>query len=118
MVTPKGTETVDLGHGVRRLADRYEIQGVQGPGERLWKGRIEVWLARDPAGTPLKILIERGWASVMLALKPTSAKDVPDAPVPGDPGDPMTARPSVAMEKLEPETNHESTPLQPPPFDA
>jgi hypothetical protein len=75
VVTPLGTETIDLGRGVRRLADHYQIEGVQGPGERLWKGRIEVWLARDEAATPLKILIERGWASVLLALKPAPASD-------------------------------------------
>ena len=52
------------------VAQHYAIEGVAGAGERLWKGRIEVWLARDAAGSPLQILIERGWASVLLVQNP------------------------------------------------
>ena len=74
-VTPLGAENVELENGTRPLGDHYAIEGVSGAGERLWKGRIEVWLARDASGSPLQILIERGWASVLLVRKSQSEKE-------------------------------------------
>jgi hypothetical protein len=69
-VTPLGSENLVLLKGsARPLTDRYAIEGIAAPGERLWKGRIELWLARDERATPLQILIERGWASVLLQLE-------------------------------------------------
>lgn len=77
-VTPLGWENIELANGARPLAEHYTIEGVAGAGERLWKGRIEVWLARDAAGSPLQILIERGWASVLLVQNPQSeAREAP-----------------------------------------
>jgi hypothetical protein len=80
-VTPLGSENLVLLKGsARPLTDRYAIEGVAGPGERLWKGRIELWLARDERATPLQILIERGWASVLLQLEDPPAPSSPPPP--------------------------------------
>ena len=49
---------------------RFEIRGVQLPGRRVWKGGIDLWLAEDPASTPLEIRVERSLASVVLTLDP------------------------------------------------
>jgi hypothetical protein len=47
---------------------RYSIIGVVRPGERLWKGSLDLWLTQDEAATPVEILVERGWAAVRLKL--------------------------------------------------
>jgi hypothetical protein len=41
-------------------------------GERFWKGGLELWLAQDPARTPVAIQVERGFANVRLELLPES----------------------------------------------
>jgi len=48
---------------------RYSIVGVQKPGERLWKGSLDLWLTQDAQSTPVEILVERGWAAVRLRLE-------------------------------------------------
>lgn len=47
---------------------RYSIQGVEVPGQRRWKGRLELWLADDGIGTPVEIVVDRGFASLQLLL--------------------------------------------------
>ena len=48
--------------GGRTVATRtFSVEGVKRPGERLWKGRLDVVLAQDEAVTPLEIaLVQRG----------------------------------------------------------
>ena len=46
----------------------YSVVGVETPGERPWRGRLDLWLAEDEAATPVEILIERSWAGVKLEL--------------------------------------------------
>lgn len=48
----------------------YSIRGVEVPGERFWKGRLDLWLADDEASTPVEMRVERGWAGVKLELAP------------------------------------------------
>ncbi len=48
---------------------RYSIVGVERPGERLWKGSLDLWLTQDEQATPVEILVERGWAAVRLRLE-------------------------------------------------
>lgn len=55
--------------GERVVAVRhYRIQGIDKPNERFWKGRLELWLAQDPAATPVEIAVERSLANVHLVL--------------------------------------------------
>ena len=50
------------------VARRYSIQGVVVPGQRRWKGRLDLWLADDGIATPVEIVVDRGFASVQLLL--------------------------------------------------
>lgn len=68
VVIPRGTET-------RKLAGRsiktrhYQIRGVEVPGRRKWKGKMDLWLATDEAATPVEINISRNLADVRMELK-------------------------------------------------
>ncbi len=65
---------VPLGLEDRKLAGRQvearhlSIRGVEKPGERHWKGKLDIWLATDPEATPLEIRIERRGAGLHLEL--------------------------------------------------
>jgi hypothetical protein len=52
------------------LADHYRIRGVRAPGERYWKGGLDLWLAKNEQATPVRIQVERGFANVRLELLP------------------------------------------------
>lgn len=54
----------------RRVSVRpYSIRGVDLPDRRFWKGRLEIWLADDAQATPVRIVVDRGWARVRLDLR-------------------------------------------------
>jgi hypothetical protein len=52
------------------VADHYRIRGVKTPGQRYWKGGLDLWLAKDELATPVRIQVERGFANVRLELLP------------------------------------------------
>jgi hypothetical protein len=68
-VVPKGDE-------VRIIADRkvetrhYAIRGRDLPDRRKWTAKVDFWLAKDSAATPVEIQISRRLADVRLELKP------------------------------------------------
>lgn len=68
VVIPRGNETKTLTGG--KIETRhYAIRGVDIPGRRKWKGKLDLWLAKDPAATPVEILISRNLADVRMELK-------------------------------------------------
>ena len=67
-VVPRSLEQRKLA-GRRVPVRRYSIVGVERPGERLWKGSLDLWLTEDEQATPVEILVERGWAAVRLRLE-------------------------------------------------
>jgi hypothetical protein len=68
-VVPKGDE-------VRIIADRkvetrhYAIRGRDLPDRRKWTAKVDFWLAKDSAATPVEIQISRRLADVRLELRP------------------------------------------------
>ncbi|MCZ7652642.1 MAG: DUF3108 domain-containing protein [Thermoanaerobaculia bacterium] len=63
------------GESRRRLLDGrpvevrvYSIRGLSRPNRRTWKGRVDLWLADDPASTPVEIRVQRTFATVVLSL--------------------------------------------------
>jgi hypothetical protein len=80
-VLPHGRTTKRIGG--REIPVRHlVVSGVEQPGRRFWKGGLELWLADDPAATPVEILVTRSAARVRLSLlaapalaaKPTQAR--------------------------------------------
>jgi hypothetical protein len=62
IVVPAGTFT----------AQHYRVRGVRTPGQRYWKGGLDIWLAQDAEATPVQIQVERGFARVRLELLPAT----------------------------------------------
>jgi hypothetical protein len=69
VVIPQGTETRTLKDGKKVAVQKFSIRGIDVPDRRRWKGRLDLWLARDEAATPVEILISRNLADVHLELK-------------------------------------------------
>lgn len=69
VVIPLGDETRKLQGGKKVAVRHYSIRGVELPGRRRWKGKLDLWLARDAAATPVEILISRNLADVHMELK-------------------------------------------------
>ncbi len=67
VVIPLGIENRQLPHG-KVKARHYSIRGVNVPGERKWKGKLDLWLATNEAATPVEILISRNMADVRMEL--------------------------------------------------
>lgn len=67
VVIPLGIETRQLPHG-KVKARHYSIRGVNVPGERKWKGKLDLWLATNEAATPVEIVISRNMADVRMEL--------------------------------------------------
>ncbi len=67
-IVPLGVE-MDGFDGERIAVDHYAVRGVDVPGERSWKGSLEVWLTRDEAAVPVQIVFrhERGKVRLRLA---------------------------------------------------
>ncbi len=68
VVIPKGLEKRKVS-GRTLEARRYSIRGVELPDRRKWKGKLDLWLARDEAATPVQIVISRNLADVHMELK-------------------------------------------------
>ena len=69
VVSKVATEPVTVPAG-NFVADHYRIRGVKTPGQRYWKGGLDLWLAKDEPATPVRIQVERGFANVRLELLP------------------------------------------------
>jgi hypothetical protein len=67
VVIPLGIESRRLPGG-KIAARHFSIRGVQVPGERRWKGKLDLWLTPDEAATPVEILISRNLADVRMEL--------------------------------------------------
>ena len=68
VVVPRETAIRNLS-GTKIQARHYQIRGVQLPDRRKWKGKLDLWLANDPAATPVEIVISRNLADVRMQLK-------------------------------------------------
>jgi hypothetical protein len=55
--------------GRRVNARHFIIRGSNAPGQRRWKGKLELWLSTDPSAKPLEIMLSRNLADVRLMLK-------------------------------------------------
>ena len=71
VVDKVATEPVTVPAG-NFVADHYRIRGVKTPGQRYWKGGLDLWLAKDESATPVRIQVERGFANVRLELLPNA----------------------------------------------
>lgn len=69
VVMPMGLENRKLRGGKVVNVRHYSIRGVDAPGRRRWKGRLDLWLSRDVAATPVEILISRNLADVHMEMK-------------------------------------------------
>jgi len=69
VVIPLGLESRKSHDGKTIQVRRYSIRGIDLPGRRKWKGKLDLWLARDEAATPVEILISRNLADVRMELK-------------------------------------------------
>ncbi len=49
-------------------ARHFSIRGLDVPGERRWKGKLDLWLTTDEVATPVEILISRNMADVRMEL--------------------------------------------------
>lgn len=65
-----GDETRTLPGGRRMMARHYRVEGREVPGERHWKGHMDLWFARDGNATPIEIHFDRTLIGVRLRLVP------------------------------------------------
>lgn len=69
VVIPLGSDRRKIGAKKTKVDTRhYSIRGIDVPGRRRWKGKLDLWLAKDEAATPVEILISRNLADVHLEL--------------------------------------------------
>ena len=68
LVVPEGEETRTLPGGREVETRHFRIRGLDVPGERYWKGHMDVWLAQDEAATPVEIHFDRTLVGVRLQL--------------------------------------------------
>ena len=68
VIFPGHSRTINV-CGDRTTVRPYSIRGIDLPDRRHWKGRLEIWLADDPQATPVRIVVDRGWAKVRLDLR-------------------------------------------------
>lgn len=69
VVIPLGNETRKMQGGKKVAVRHYSIRGVEVPNRRKWKGKLDLWLARDAVATPVEIQISRNLADVHMELK-------------------------------------------------
>jgi hypothetical protein len=69
VVIPLGLDSRTTSDGKAREARHFSIRGIDVPGRRRWKGKLDIWLARDEAATPVEIMISRNLANVHMELK-------------------------------------------------
>jgi len=68
LVVPEGPETRTLPGGRRIETRHYRIRGLKIPGERHWKGHLDLWIADDENRTPVEISFDRTLVGVRLRL--------------------------------------------------
>lgn len=69
-VTSTGTEKIEIGG--RKMATKHiAVRPLTEPDRRVWKGELDLWLADDAAATPVRILVSRSPARVLLEIAPT-----------------------------------------------
>lgn len=68
LVVPMPDETRSLPGDRRVDAHHFRIQGMNVPGERRWKGHVDLWLAKDADSTPIEIHFDRALVGVRLKL--------------------------------------------------
>jgi hypothetical protein len=69
-VRPMGRESVEV-DGRRVEAFHVAVRPLVEAERRVWKGELDLWLADDPAATPVRILVSRSPARVLLELDRT-----------------------------------------------
>ena len=69
VVLPLGTAQKTLAGGRRVDTRHYSVRGIHVKGQRRWKGKLDLWLAKDESATPVEILISRNLADVRMQLK-------------------------------------------------
>jgi Protein of unknown function (DUF3108) len=69
VVIPLGIDKRKMRDGKRLDVRHYSIRGIQIPNRRKWKGKLDLWLARDEGATPVEIQISRNLADVHMELK-------------------------------------------------
>ena len=57
--------------GSSETVRHYAIRARRVPDERLWKGKLDIYLADDEASTPVEIAVERTMARVRLVIERT-----------------------------------------------
>jgi len=72
VVIPLGVETRKLRDGRKAELRHFSIRGVDAPNRNRWKGKLDLWLSRDDAATPVEILLSRNLADVHMEMKPVS----------------------------------------------
>lgn len=65
VVIPRGEETRTVA-GRKVPTRHYTVRGYRSAEGRFWKGSLELWLAYDPAATPVEIHIRRSLAKLRL----------------------------------------------------
>jgi hypothetical protein len=68
VVIPVGVETRQMKGGKKIEVRHYSIRGIDVPDRGKWKGRLDLWLARDDTATPVEIVLSRNLADVRLEL--------------------------------------------------
>lgn len=68
LVVPEGEETRTLPGGRKVETFHYRIRGLKIPGERFWKGHMDLWIADDEERTPVEIAFDRTLVGVRLRL--------------------------------------------------
>lgn len=86
-IIPRGRERRTLPAGAGSVDTRhYAIRGIDTGEGRQWKGKVDLWLATDPAATPVVIQISRSLADVRLEMtslpKPAQAALAGRSPAP------------------------------------
>lgn len=67
-VLPGAVEAWKLPTGTAVRVRRYLIRPVELPGEKVWRGSFDLWLADDATATPVRIEIGKSYAGVRLDL--------------------------------------------------
>ncbi len=71
-VLPLGSKELRVESQERKVF-HYAVRGR--PGGRKWKGSLELWLADNPASTPLRIALKRAFSSVRLDIVDFEAEE-------------------------------------------
>ena len=69
IVIPLGVESRRMQDGRKVDVRHFSIRGIATPDRDKWKGKLDLWLARDETSTPVEILLSRNLADVHLELK-------------------------------------------------